>query len=102
VFNFPCYGGGLRIAPHADPSDGRLDVCMFRRGGLLNGLCYAGGIVLGRHHRMADVVMQRVERLTVSADGEVPFQLDGDPGGVLPLQIESVPQRLTLVVPRQT
>ncbi|MFW5692879.1 MAG: diacylglycerol/lipid kinase family protein [Thermoguttaceae bacterium] len=102
VFNMPCYGGGLRIAPQADPSDEKLDVCEFRRGGFLHGIRYAGGILLGRHQRMRDVVVQRVRRLTISSNAEVPYQLDGDPGGVLPLEIESVPQRLTLVVPSET
>jgi len=100
VFNLPCYGGGLRIAPHADGSDGLLDACLFRGGGMWHGLRYACGIRLGLHHRMGDVVTRRVRRLTITADAEVPFQLDGDPGGVLPLEIETVPERLTLVVPR--
>ncbi len=102
AFNLPCYGGGLRIAPHAHPSDGRLDVCVFRRGGLWHGLRYAGGILLGTHHRMGDVLMQRVPSLTVSAAAEVPYQLDGDPGGLLPVRLETVAQHLALVVPRRT
>jgi diacylglycerol kinase (ATP) len=100
AFNLPCYGGGLRIAPHADATDGLLDACVFRRGGLWHGARYVGAVVLGLHRRMNDVVVRRFRRLTLSADGEVPYQLDGDPGGMLPLEIESVPQRLTLVVPR--
>ncbi len=100
VFNLPCYGGGLRIAPQANGSDGLLDVCLFRRGSLWHGLRYAGGIVLRRHQRMPDVRMHRVERITVTAEGEVPFQLDGDPGGTLPVQIETMPGRATVVVPR--
>ena len=102
AFNLPCYGGRLAIAPQADPCDGSLDVCAFARGGLWHGLRYAGGVLTGTHPRMRDVVVQRVRRLTVSADTEVPFQLDGDPGGILPLEIEAAPQRLTLVVPRGT
>ncbi len=100
VFNLPCYGGGLQIAPNADGSDGLLDACLFRGGGMWHGLRYACSIRLGFHGRMNDVVTRRVRRLTISADAEVPFQLDGDPGGVLPLEIETVPQRLTLVVPK--
>lgn len=102
VFNLPCYGGGLRIAPHADGFDGMLDACVFHRGGLPHGIRYVGGVVLGLHCKMADVTLRRVRRLVLSADGEVPYQLDGDIGGVLPLEIETVPQRLTLVVPRST
>jgi len=101
VFNFPCYGGGLRIAPHALANDGQLDVISFRGGSLWNGLRYAGGIALGRHARMRDVSLCRTPRLTISApEGEeVPYQLDGDPGGVLPVTIEVLPARLSLIVP---
>jgi diacylglycerol kinase family enzyme len=31
----------------------------------------------------------------------VPFQIDGDPGGVLPLEIEVLPGRMTLLGPAQ-
>jgi len=34
VFNLPCYALGLRIAPHADGTDGMLEVCTFKEGSL--------------------------------------------------------------------
>ena len=37
----------------------------------------------------------------VTADAKVPYQLDGDPGGFLPVNIAVVPKRLTLVVPKE-
>ena len=100
VFNLPCYGGGLRVAPQADGSDGLLDVCGLRRGRLWPGLCYLAGILSHRHHRMADCTMHHARKLRITAETEVPYQLDGDPGGVLPLDIETLPGRLTLVVPQ--
>jgi len=99
AFNLPCYGGGLRLAPQADGTDGLLDVCAFRRGSLWHGLRYAGGVLLRRHQRFADCTMCRVRRLRIDADAQVPYQLDGDPGGVLPVEVEVVPERLTLLVP---
>ena len=99
VFNLPCYGGGLRLAPEADGTDGWLDVCAFRRGSLCSGLRYAAAIGLGRHQTMADCTVRRAQRLRITSDAEAPYQLDGDPGGVLPLDIEVIPDRLTVVVP---
>ncbi len=99
AFNLPCYGGGLRLAPQADGRDGLLDVCAFRRGSLWHSLRYAGGVLLGRHQRMADCTTRRVRRLRITAETEVPYQLDGDPGGLLPLDVEVLPGRLTMVVP---
>ena len=102
VFNLPCYGGGLRLAPQADGSDGLLDVCGFRRGSLWHGLRYAAAVAFGRHQRLADCTTCRVRRLRITSDTEVRYQLDGDPGGVLPLEIEVLPGRLTVVVPAKS
>lgn len=99
AFNLPCYGGGLRLAPQADGSDGLLDVCAFRRGSLWHGLRYAAAVLLGYHQAMADCTERRVRRLRIDAEAEVPYQLDGDPGGVLPVEVGVLPGRLTVVVP---
>ncbi len=101
AFNLPCYGGGLRIAPQADGSDGMLDVCCLRRGRFWSGLWYAAAVLAGQHHRLEDFTACRARRLRITSDGEVPYQLDGDPGGVLPLDIRVLPGRLTLVVPAE-
>jgi diacylglycerol kinase family enzyme len=98
-FNLPCYGGGLRIAPQACGSDGLLDLCAFRRGGVWHGLRYAGAVLLGRHQKMTDWTMGRVRRLRITSAASVPYQLDGDPAGFLPVEVEVLPGRLTLVVP---
>ena len=56
---------------------------------------------LGQHQRLADCTTRRVRRLRITADAQVPYQLDGDPGGLLPLDVQVLPGRLTLVVPRE-
>jgi diacylglycerol kinase (ATP) len=101
AFNLPCYGGGFRIAPHSDGSDGLLDLCTMRRGHLWHGMRYAATILLGRHQRMADWKTCRLRRLRITSDAQVPYQLDGDPGGFLPLDVEVLPGRLTLIVPKE-
>jgi len=64
-------------------------------------LRYATAVYLRRHHRLADCTITRVRRLRIESDEEVPYQLDGDPGGVLPVEIEVVSKRLTLLVPSE-
>ncbi len=98
--NLPCYGGGFRVAPDADGTDGLLDACTFRRGSWWRAPWYAAAVKLGRHRQLADFAARRVKRLRVESQAEVPYQLDGDPGGVLPLDIEVLPDRLTLIVPK--
>jgi diacylglycerol kinase family enzyme len=97
--NIPPYGWGLRLAPWADGTDGALDLCTFRGGSFWNGLRYAVAAQLGWHGHLRDCKVVRVTRLRIASDRPVMYQLDGDPGGWLPLEIEVLPARLTLVVP---
>jgi diacylglycerol kinase (ATP) len=101
AFNFPCYGGGLHIAPEADESDGLLDICTFRHGGLWAGLYYTAAVLAGTQRWLTDFAERRAARLRVTSDASVPYQLDGDPGGFLPVEIEVLPSRLTLIVPKE-
>ena len=98
AFSLPRYGGGLRIAPQANPGDGLLDVCTLRGAGLWHGLRYAAMIYLGRHQQSADWRTFRTRRLRITASEPVPCQVDGDPAGTLPLEVQVLPGRLTLIV----
>jgi diacylglycerol kinase (ATP) len=101
VFNLPCYGGGLRFAPHAVGNDAQLDLCGFRQGNFWNFLRYLSAVYLRQHHHMKDWITRSVRRLRIVSDSPVPYQLDGDPGGWLPLDIEVLPNRLTMLVPNK-
>ncbi len=100
AFNLPLYGWGLPLAPWADGTDGLLDVCTFRRGSFWNGLRYLVAAQGGWHRRLRDCGVGRAARLRITAEQPVAYQLDGDPGGWLPLEIEVLLKRLTFVVPR--
>jgi len=100
VCNLPRYGWGLRIAPDAVATDGLLEVCTFRRGSLFHGLRYVAAVQFGGwHRRMSDCDMRQARRLRITSEERVPYQLDGDPQGVLPLDVEVLPNRLTVVAP---
>ncbi len=101
AFNLPCYGGGLQIAPQANATDGLLDVCTFRYGGLWHGLYYTAAVLTGTHRWLTDFASRQSGSFEVASDGKAPYQLDGDPGGYLPVKIAVVPNRLTLVVPQE-
>jgi diacylglycerol kinase family enzyme len=64
-----------------------------------------GAVVCGQR-----VIIERNERhggcttvwptsLRLTSDARVPDQLDGDPGGALPLELRVLPGRLALVMP---
>ncbi len=106
VFNVPRYAAGLNFCPQADPVDGQLDLCTFRKSGIAFGLGYLLRLWLGSHQRMRGFQHKLSTHLQIPAprgvngsELRVPFQIDGDPGGVLPLDIQVLPRRLTLLVP---
>lgn len=109
VFNVPRYGGNLSFYPDADPTDGKLDLCTFKRSGYWSGVNYLFRVWRSSHRQMEDFKHTTCKRLKIEApigpDGKeirVPYQLDGDPGGFLPLDVELLHGRLKLIVPEST
>lgn len=100
AFNLPRYAGGLNIEPDAIADDGFLDQIAMRKGFLWSGLNYLARIRLGSHVRHPDVTRDRVCRATWSAPRRVPYQIDGDYAGRLPVEIQVLPDRVTLLRPR--
>ena len=98
VFNLPSYASGLAIAPEADGQDGLLDVCTFQGGSVWHGLFHLSAVMLGQHRQLSGCDLARARHVRIDTDGKVPFQLDGDPGGFLPVEIHAVPDRLTLMI----
>ncbi len=99
VFNVPVYAGGLRIVPAADPTDGLLDVCTFVGGSFPRGLFHLGTVMLRQQGKWSDFLHQKARRVCVETDRPVPFQTDGDPGGMLPVEVTIAPRRMTIVAP---
>jgi len=101
AFNLPCYGGGFRVTPWADGSDGLLDVFAFRHGRFWPGLALAAAVLLGRHRNLGGSVFCRAGKIRLDSPSRVPYQLDGDPGGYLPLELEALPGRMSLLIPAE-
>ncbi|MDG1872438.1 MAG: diacylglycerol kinase family protein [Mariniblastus sp.] len=100
IFNVPRYAMNLPIVWDAEGDDGELDLCTFRGGNLFRAIFYLGAILLRKHRDWRYSHYQRFKRIRIEADEEVPFQLDGDPGGILPLEIQVVPQYLRVIAPK--
>jgi diacylglycerol kinase (ATP) len=100
AMNLPRYAMNLPIAPGAVGTDGLLDACVLERGTLQSGLWYLGHVLARRHHLLDHVYTARRTGFRIeSADGaSIPFQVDGDPGGMLPVEIHSLPERLQVIV----
>jgi diacylglycerol kinase family enzyme len=101
INNLPLYAGGLSFSPAAIATDGLLDLCLFQGRSVWAGVRYLAGVVFGTHSGMSDCVTARAMRVVIESSEPVPYQLDGDPGGLLPLEIEILPRRLTVIAPPQ-
>ncbi len=100
IGNGTTVGGGFRLTPHARVDDGMLDVTIVRPLGVPVLLWHLPKVFLGtidrakRYARLERTVRLRVESpvpLPVHVDGDV-FEADG-----APLEIEIVPQALTVI-----
>jgi diacylglycerol kinase (ATP) len=99
VLNTPSYGGGLRLAPGAQPDDGLLELVML---GMLRwpevlrllfGLAVTGELKKAREER------RQVRLVRVLAPRGALFHGDGEILGSVPLEIEALPRRVSFLVP---
>ncbi len=99
VSNLPRYAGFLSFAPRALGNDGLLDVVAFLKGRFWRGVGYVLSVWLGIHGRLSNVKIAPAQKLHISSNADYPvyFQIDGDPGGELPLEIEVLPGHLTFL-----
>lgn len=98
VCNMPIYGGGMRIAPEADPADGLLDVIIIEPVGALSAVRLLAGVFSGRHRSHPAVRFERARRVSVSGP-QLTAHGDGDPLGPLPVECTVAPAAIDIVVP---
>lgn len=102
-FNLPLYALGLPIAPDAVATDGLLDVCTFERGSAWSVLRYLWHVKRGCHLALADAALKQYGRFRLEGPNspEIAYQLDGDYGGTLPVDVDVLPGELRLLVSRE-
>ena len=99
VFNVPTYAGGLGICSDASPNDGLLDIVTFQGSSFWHGLYHLSAVVLRQHQNLSEFDSFRAKKIRIESEAEVPYQVDGDPGGFLPVDIEVAARQLHLVIP---
>jgi YegS/Rv2252/BmrU family lipid kinase len=92
------FGGGMHVAPNAKPDDGILDCIVIPFLSRTELIRKVPTIYSGRHIEVPGVEVFRgrvIELEPISS--EVPFEVDGEPLGRLPIQAEAVPDALLIV-----
>ena len=103
VGNSRCYAGRFCATPGADPFRDDLEVVTQQSSGRRAAASFLLGIPRGRHVHRPDVMREVVDRVRIepaTTGAKVPYQVDGDVVGVLPVEIGIDPQSLWVRVPR--
>lgn len=102
VANGQYFGGGMRMAPMADPGDGLLDVILVGDVSILETVRGLGQVRSGTHLLAGNPKWshRRGRRVEVRSPRPLRLDVDGEDPGMLPAVFEVVPGALTLMVPR--
>ena len=76
--NTSTYGGGMKIAPHAQMDDGHLDVCVIGRIDPFKLACMFPTGYFGRHLRIREVDYFQATRLRVETEAPLEIYADGE------------------------
>lgn len=93
------YGAGFPLLPHARPDDQLLDVCVMpcsSRRDLMRLLLAAAA---GQHVHEEGVIYLKGKSIRIDSPNPVPVQVDGEPAGATPVDIDLLPTRIPFIVP---
>jgi diacylglycerol kinase (ATP) len=96
VGNTCWYGGGMKVCPGADPSDGAFDVTVVGPMTRLELVRSRPRLTAGTHVEHSTVTVHRAARVELTSTG-VTTWADGEPVAMLPAVAECVPGALTVV-----
>jgi diacylglycerol kinase (ATP) len=91
-------GGGMFVAPNADPTDGFLDVLIIDDLSKLDLLWSLPRIYRGTHLTHPKVTVQRVRQIDIESSQRIPLQADGELLGDTPASFHVLPAALNIVI----
>lgn len=100
--NMPFLGGGLELAPEADPADGLLDLVVITPVTPAEGLGLLRAVRTGRHTGHPAVSITRARQVRIEGPPDIVAQGDGEPLAPLPLTVQVSPSILQVVAPALT
>ncbi len=99
ITNGATYGGGFRITPDADPTDGMFDVCMIDPLSLGEALWRLPFVITGNHTKMRVVHMSRHTSAIIDSVVPLPAQIDGEVLFERRYEVSMLPGAIECVVP---
>ena len=78
IANAPAFGGGMKIAPHAQLADGKLDLCVVRGMSVVKLFCLFPTVYFGRHLGFRGVEYAQTDSLRIETESPVEVYADGE------------------------
>jgi YegS/Rv2252/BmrU family lipid kinase len=97
--NSSYYGGGMRLAPHASLTDGKLDLVIIHRMPKLKFLALLPTVFRGTHIRYPHVEVLRGATIELASTQRFTLYADGDPIAQLPVTINVLPGAVQAMLP---
>ncbi len=101
VANAKSYGGGMKVCPDAELSDGLFDVCIIGDASRTEFLRAFPGVFAGKHTGHPKVIMRRCRSIHIEAHEKVPVLSDGEIVGVTPFSCQITPAALHFCIPKE-
>lgn len=98
IANTPFYGGGLKICPNAEETDGILNICIADSLSKMEVLLLFPLIFLGKHTVHHGVTFSTGKKIEISTNQPLLVQADGEVLGTTPVSITISKQKLTVIV----
>ena len=101
VCNGRFYGGGFNPVPEADPTDGKLDVLLVKKVGLLQVPGIIGKYKNGQYKELPDLVTHHLtDRIVIRCDKPTPVNLDGETRIAQTVEMSVAKEKLRFFYPR--
>lgn len=96
VCNGQYHGGGMWVAPMADPTDGLLDIVIFGDISTMTFLGLSRRIYDGTHLKHKKVTHIRGQKIRATTSGDALIDMDGETPGRLPIELGLYPSKIRL------
>lgn len=97
VSNTRRYAGKYSLTPKALYDDGIFDIFMYTKDSLFSFIIFAFKVVLFKEFETPDAKLFRAKNLLIFSSDRVPYHVDGDPFGELPVQVQIFPSALEIL-----
>ncbi|RFB17850.1 diacylglycerol kinase family lipid kinase [Bacillus sp. HNG] len=98
VSNQPFYGGGMKIAPKANPKDGFFDITVVHNLSRVKLLFVFVTVFFGAHTKFEEIAQHKGANIKVESDEKILVHADGELIGQTPIQVEVQHRKLSFMV----